>query len=151
MSCPGPHFLTLSSVVAIYVGSVEVGTCYTSIRLIQLGQCCSTHIRDVPNFPSLQLSVGRGSPVSAVSWRTTEDNNIIRSWFGPLKRPITIVSTLPKLQPGGPPFVGCLRLIIQYVRSYRHFLEAIPPSATWGLSCCDDRNPLIRNQHIALY
>ena len=31
---------------------------------------------------------------------------------------------------GGPPLVGCPRLLIQYIRSYP--LYAVPPTATWG-------------------
>jgi hypothetical protein len=44
-----------------------------------------------------------------------------------------VVSTLPKPQAGGPPFVGCLRLIIQYIRSsppyWRPFLHPQPEDA----------------------
>jgi hypothetical protein len=36
-----------------------------------------------------------------------------------------VVSPTPNLQAGGPPFVGCPRLLIQYIRSYRPYLEAI--------------------------
>jgi hypothetical protein len=42
------QFLTLSNVLAICVRSVEVGKGYTSIRVIQLDQCYTTYIRDVP-------------------------------------------------------------------------------------------------------
>jgi hypothetical protein len=51
-------------------------------------------------------------------------------------RPVTclsfyggVVSTSPNPQAGGPPLVGCPKLIIQYVRSYPPYLEAVPPSA----------------------
>jgi hypothetical protein len=53
MSCPCPLFLTLNNVITICVGYVEVRTVYTSIRLIHLGQCYATHIRDVPVFSQL--------------------------------------------------------------------------------------------------
>jgi hypothetical protein len=43
-----------------------------------------------------------------------------------------VVSTSPNPQAGGPPLVGCLRLLIQFIHSYPSILEAIPPSATWG-------------------
>ena len=33
-------------------------------------------------------------------------------------------------QARGPPLIGCLRLLIQYIRSYPPYLEAVPPSAT---------------------
>ena len=36
-----------------------------------------------------------------------------------------VVSVLSNTQGGGPPLVGCPRLLIQFIRSY-------PPSATWG-------------------
>jgi hypothetical protein len=45
-----------------------------------------------------------------------------------------VFSTSPKHQAGGPPFVGCTRLLIQNIRSYPPYLEAVPPSATWGRS-----------------
>jgi hypothetical protein len=43
-----------------------------------------------------------------------------------------VISTSPKQKPGGPPLVGCLRLLIQYIRSYPPHLEAVPPSTTSG-------------------
>ena len=36
-----------------------------------------------------------------------------------------VVSTLPNPQAGGPPLVGCPRLLIQYIRSYPPCLEAV--------------------------
>jgi hypothetical protein len=42
------------------------------------------------------------------------------------------VNTSPNPQDGGPPLVGCPRLLIQYVPSYPPYLEAVPPSATWA-------------------
>ena len=43
-----------------------------------------------------------------------------------------LVSTSPNPQVEGPPFVGCPRPLIQYIRRYPPYLEAVPPSATWG-------------------
>jgi hypothetical protein len=43
-----------------------------------------------------------------------------------------IVSTSPNPQVVGPPIVGCLGLLIQYIISYCPYLEAFSPSATWG-------------------
>jgi hypothetical protein len=43
-----------------------------------------------------------------------------------------IVRPTPNLQAGGPPLAGCSWLFIQYIRSYSLYLEAFPPSATWG-------------------
>ena len=41
-----------------------------------------------------------------------------------------VVRTSPNPHAGGPPIVGCPRLLIQYIRNYPPYLEAIPPSAT---------------------
>ena len=43
-----------------------------------------------------------------------------------------VVSTSPNPQAGGPSHVGCPRLLIQCIRSYPPYLEAVSPSATWG-------------------
>jgi hypothetical protein len=62
-----------------------------------------------------------------------------------------VVSTSADPQAGGPPLIGCSRLLIQFIRSYPPYLEAVPPSATWGCAMpwrqgpthnCD-RDPLI--------
>ena len=45
-----------------------------------------------------------------------------------------VFSTSPNTQAGGPRLFGCLRLLIQYIRSYPPYLEAVPPSATQGRS-----------------
>ena len=42
-----------------------------------------------------------------------------------------VVSTSPNSQAGGPPLVGCPRLLLQHIRSYPPYLEAVSPSATW--------------------
>jgi len=53
-----------------------------------------------------------------------------------------VVSTSPKPQAGGPPLVGCPRLLIQYIRSYppyrRPFLYPQPENAP----CRGDRDPI---------
>ena len=53
------------------------------------------------------------------------------------------VSTLSNPQAGGPPFVDCPRLLIQYICScppyWRLFLHPQPKDAP----CCGDRDPLI--------
>ena len=55
-----------------------------------------------------------------------------------------VVSTSPKPQAGGPPLVGCPRLLIQYISSYppyqRPFLHPQPEDAP----CRGDRDPLIK-------
>jgi hypothetical protein len=43
-----------------------------------------------------------------------------------------VVTTSPNPQAGGPPLVGCPRLLVQYIRSYPPYVEAVPPFATWG-------------------
>jgi hypothetical protein len=43
-----------------------------------------------------------------------------------------VVSTSPNPQAGGPPLVGCPRLLIQNILSYPPYLQAVPPTATWG-------------------
>jgi hypothetical protein len=43
-----------------------------------------------------------------------------------------VVSTSPNPQAVGLPLVGCPRVLIKYIRSYLPYLEAVPPSATWG-------------------
>jgi hypothetical protein len=44
----------------------------------------------------------------------------------------TVRCCRPNAQPqaGGPPLVGCPRLLIQYIRSYPPYPEDFPPSAT---------------------
>jgi hypothetical protein len=54
-----------------------------------------------------------------------------------------VVSTSPKPQAGGPPLTSRLRLIIQYIRNYPPYLEAVPPSATRGAPWGGDRDPHI--------
>jgi hypothetical protein len=38
----------------------------------------------------------------------------------------------PTYQSGGPPLVGCPRLLIPCIRSCRPYLKAVSPTATWG-------------------
>jgi hypothetical protein len=89
--------------------------------------------------------------------------------FSPVPRPLCMikflrwrfVSTSPNPQAGGPPLVGCPLLLIQYIHSYPPYLQAFPPSATWGLAkpwwqgptyYCD-RDPLITvtGTHLSLW
>jgi hypothetical protein len=61
------------------------------------------------------------------------------------------VDPSPIPQAGGPPLVGCPRLLIQYIRSYppdwRPFLHPQPEDAT----CRGDRDPLITRSNGTLY
>ena len=43
-----------------------------------------------------------------------------------------VVSTSPNPQAGGPPFVACPRLLIQYIRSYPPYRRSFLHPATWG-------------------
>jgi hypothetical protein len=45
---------------------------------------------------------------------------------------LRVVSTSSNPIAVGPPFVRYPRLIIQYIRNYPPYLEAVLPSATWG-------------------
>jgi hypothetical protein len=49
-----------------------------------------------------------------------------------------VFSASPNPQAGGSPLVGYPRLLIQYIRSFRPYLEAVPENA----SCRGDRNPV---------
>jgi hypothetical protein len=49
-----------------------------------------------------------------------------------VKFTVRVVSTSLNPQAGGPPLVGCPRLLIQCIRSYPPYPKAVPPSATWG-------------------
>jgi len=41
------------------------------------------------------------------------------------------ISTSPNPQAEGPSLLGCPRLLIQYIRSYPPYQEAVPPSTPW--------------------
>jgi hypothetical protein len=56
-----------------------------------------------------------------------------------------VVSTSPNPQAGGPPLVGCPRLLIQNIRSCPPYLQAVPPSATWGRAMPWWRGPTYGN------
>jgi hypothetical protein len=71
------------------------------------------------------------------------------------------VTTSLNPQAGGPPLVGCPRLLIQYIHSYPPYLQAVPPFATWGRAMPwwqgptyhYDRDPLITvtGTHLSLW
>jgi len=56
-----------------------------------------------------------------------------------------VVSTSPNPQSGWQPLVDCPcpRLLIQYIRSYTSYLEAVFPTATWGRPMTWKQDPLI--------
>jgi hypothetical protein len=43
-----------------------------------------------------------------------------------------VVSISPNHQAGGQPLIYCPQLLIQQIGSYPLYVEAVPPSATWG-------------------
>ena len=57
-------------------------------------------------------------------------------WWG-------VVSTSPNPQPGGPPLVGCLRLLILYARSYPPYWSPFLHPKPEDAPCRGDRDPLI--------
>jgi hypothetical protein len=61
-----------------------------------------------------------------------------------------VVSTSPKPQAGGPPLVGCPRLLIQYIRSYHPYLRPFLHSQPENTPCRGDRDPLITACHKSL-
>jgi hypothetical protein len=71
----------------------------------------------------------------------TRARDLALSWASLIPRLLTIfrnmikwgvVSTSLNPQAGGPPLVGCPRLLIQYIRSYHPYLEVAFPSVSWG-------------------
>jgi hypothetical protein len=52
-----------------------------------------------------------------------------------------VVITSPNPQAGRPNLVGCMRLLIQYIRSKSPYLEAVPPHATRGRFMLSWRGP----------
>jgi len=54
-----------------------------------------------------------------------------------------VVSTSPDSQAGGPPFVGCSRLLIQYIRSYPPYRRPVLHPQPEDTPCRGDRDPLI--------
>jgi len=56
------------------------------------------------------------SPSETRFWNNLQNAKVLRSW---VVRPYLTIYT------GVPTFVGCTRLLIQYIRSYRQYLEAI--------------------------
>jgi hypothetical protein len=108
-----------------------------------------------------QLSLSWPSPIQSIpphptSWRSAfrflgHNQGIspgprLCLWIFPKKDRFSrwgVVSPSPKSQAGGPPLVGCPRLLIQYIRSYRPdrrpFLYPQPEDA----QCRGDRDPLI--------
>ena len=53
-----------------------------------------------------------------------------------------VVSTSPNPQSGGPPLVGCPRLLIQFIHSYPPYRGPFLCLQPEDVSCCGDRDPL---------
>jgi len=63
-----------------------------------------------------------------------------------------VVSTSPNPRPGGPPLVGCPRLIIQFIRSYPPYRGPFLYPQPKDVPCRGDRDPLHgHNGPIILY
>jgi len=121
-----------------------------------LGQPNPVH---VPNFISLCIlrdatprnTPPPGEPSGGVVYLrivlSTEEASCLQVFLNTNVLQGGVVSTSPKPQAGGPPLVGCPRLLIQYIRSYppyrRPFLYPQPEDAP----CRGDRDPL----HMELY
>jgi hypothetical protein len=52
-----------------------------------------------------------------------------------------VVSTSPNPQVGGPPFVGCPRLLIQFIHSYPPYRRSFPHPQPEDAPCRGDRDP----------
>lgn len=54
-------------------------------------------------------------------------------------------------QAGGPPLLGCLRLLVHYICSCPAYLEDVPPSATCGYATVGYMDPLFMDtMHVLL-
>ena len=62
-----------------------------------------------------------------------------------------VVSTSPNPQAGGPPLVGCPRLLIQFIRSYPPYRRPFLYPQPEDVPCCGDRDPLTQNIKIISY
>ena len=91
-----------------------------SLRFPHQNTTCTSNL---PHTCPLLRLYRRIRPVRRLLWLVRNTVKFLR-W--------EVVSTSPNPQAGGPPIVGCPRLFIQYIRSYRPYLQAVPPSATWG-------------------
>jgi hypothetical protein len=58
-----------------------------------------------------------------------------------------VVSTLPNHPAGRQPLFYCPQLLIQQTGSYSLYLEAVPPSATWGRAMPWWQRPIYRGVH----
>jgi len=61
-----------------------------------------------------------------------------------------VVSTSPNPQAGGPPLVGCPRLLIQFIRSYPPYRRPFLYPQPEDVPCRGDRDPLHRQGNIWL-
>jgi len=90
------------------------------------------------NTPPRRSEWGRSLPPDCfVSRGIISHVSVTENWFSQGG----FVSTSPNPQAGGPPIVGCPRLLIQFIRSYplyrRPFLYPQPED----VPCRDDRDP----------
>ena len=105
-----------------FYGTRRFITVFTRARHMSLSWARS--IQSVPPHPTSRRSILILSSHLLIPRLLAMFRNMINFYGG--------VSTSPKPQAGGPPHVGCPRLLIQYIHSYPAYLEAVPPSAIWG-------------------
>jgi hypothetical protein len=101
------------------------------INLIHTILSCLSKIHfltfQLPNLISIFFRLGR------LSTESVQDRGFLRIFVTSLfflRR--GIVSPTLNSHAGGPPLVGCTRLLIQYIRSNLHNWRVFPPSAIWG-------------------
>jgi hypothetical protein len=85
-----------------------------------------SNTRKSPNF----MKPGSSSPHSQEPATFPRLLWMCRNMINFLRSGIVTISSNP--QAGGPPCFDRQRLLFQYMRSCHPYLEAVPPSATWG-------------------
>jgi len=126
------HFLKVHLLVNSLAAAVSEPTQY---RLLTF---------QVPYLMTLFRCLGRNKISVQVSeaycLSVSQEDTFLRWW---------VVSTSPNPPAGGPPFLGCPRLPIPYIRSYPPYWRLFLHPQSEDASCLDDRDPIItgRNPH----
>jgi len=114
----------------VFYGTRRLFTAFIRARHPSLSWASSIH--SMPPYPTSWISIRVN-----ISWH----DKFLR-WG--------VVSTSPNPQAGGPPLVGCPRLLIQCIHSYppywRSFLHPQPESA----ACHADSDPLVMELYLLL-
>jgi hypothetical protein len=93
----------------------------------------STHLRQ--GLPSRLFPSGFLTPEQASRMWVFRNISVLQGGF---------VSTSPNPQAGGPPLVGCPRLLIQFIRSYPPYRRPLLYPHPEDAPCRGDRDPLTR-------